>query len=252
METWKNPATIALWISIGLIVVFVLAVSIVFLMRANVQRYAQAKTNESELKFNHSQKLVETQEKERTRIAADLHDGLIGKLMAIRLRNKIGHHADELDQSIEESIITARRISHDLAPPMLEHTDLKDVLADLITPWKAHYKISYVHDVYHEPCSTEIKLHLSRCTQEIMRNTFKHAEATRITIHLQQKKDVISVLIKDNGIGFSPEIKSKGIGLDNLRSRMRTLNGKLELQSNYKEGTSILLSIPILNKQIHA
>ena len=249
METWQSPATIALWISIGLILVFLLSISIVYLVRANIQRYAQAKTKESELKQNHRQELVEvsieTQEQERLRIAADLHDGLIGKLTAIRLKSQLGNLTTEFDSAIEESISLTRQISHNLAPPMLEYTSVYELICEVLDPWKKELDIVFIPTIRSTDCSAEVKLQILRSLQEVLKNTFKHAQAKQVTVSLFQNNNRLVVDISDDGIGFLTDQQPKGIGLANIQARMRRVGGLAHIKSSPGNGTAISLVIPL-------
>lgn len=140
MEKWENSGMIAQGIWIILIFVFILVFSILLLVRENFQRITRVRLEEEKMKLEYQQKLLETnilvQEQERTRIAADIHDILIGKLTVLKIKNEIAYDQKETDDLIKDSISMARRISHDLSLPLIEYKNLSDLISELITPWK--------------------------------------------------------------------------------------------------------------------
>src|SRR5690606_28412729 len=145
MEKWLDPKTIALWIIIVLAVISLLAVSFIRLVRINFRRMVEQRLKESRMQLEHQKQLLETSvvAQERTRIAADLHDSLIGKLTVLRLKNQTQCDIQDIDLLLGESIAEARRISHDLSPPMLDHATLYELLKNTIAPWKEQFKVHF-------------------------------------------------------------------------------------------------------------
>ncbi len=249
MEEWQDPKMIALWFLIVLVFVFLLIIAIVILVRANLKRIIRAKMKASKMELQHQQKLlntsIEVQERERTRIAADLHDALIGNLVAIGLMNKVEHNSADLDGLIQESIETARRISHDLSPPLIEHSALEDLIHDKTMPWEKDNALDFYSDIrYTGEIASEVKIQLIRIVQELMNNIYKHAQATSTTIHLRVTDQLLCLQIKENGKGFDPDQKKAGLGLKNIEMRIQYLKGKYKLKSEEGKGSSILFVIP--------
>ena len=146
MEKWQNPETIAIWIVIAVVFFLVILIFITVLLRAFLKKLVKAKLAESKAETIHQQRLldttIKTQEIERVRIAEDLHDALIGKLMVIKLQQEVHDGASlETLALIKESIRIARRISHDLSPPLLEFTTLSDLLLEVLDPWKERFTL---------------------------------------------------------------------------------------------------------------
>ena len=248
MEEWQDPNVIALWFFIVLTFVFLLTVAIIVLVRSNSKRIVRNKMRESKLALEHKNELlktsIEVQERERDRIAADLHDALIGNLTAIGIMNQVEHKPEDLNKLIQESIQTARRISHDLSPPLLEHTSLSDLIRDKTTPWEQNNTLTYYHDIrYDGKISNETKIQIIRIVQELMNNIYKHAKATKTQIHLRLTPNLLCLNIKDNGKGFNVNTSKHGLGMKNLEMRVHYLNGNYRLKSKKGTGSTALFII---------
>lgn len=245
MEKWIEPKTITLWITIIIVVIFLLVFSFIKLVYLNFKRIVATKLEESKVQLEYQRKLLETaviaQEKERVRIAADLHDSLIGKLTTLRLKNQMQYEYNEIDFLLGESIAEARRISHDLSPPMLEFMTFYDVIDGVIDPWRKNISIEFVHDIRTDIALLDtIKIQFTRILQELITNIYKHAAAENILIHLRLSDRWLALLICDNGCGFDLKTSKKGLGLQNIELRMLYLNGYHRTTSN-KTGTTTLL-----------
>lgn len=250
MEKWENSGMIAQGIWIILIFVFILVFSILLLVRENFQRIARVRLEEEKLKLEHQQKLLETnilvQEQERTRIAADIHDILIGKLTVLKIKNEIAYNQKESDDLIKDSIAMARRISHDLSLPLIEYKNLSDLISELITPWKFIFLINFKRDIRTNSLLSEnVKIQLTRILQELITNMVKHAEARSINIHFRHTDKWLFLKVDDDGKGFDLESSSKGLGLKNIEFRMEYIHGKYKLKSKVGKGTSYIF---ILNQ----
>ena len=118
---------------------------IIFLIRAIFRKIIKAKEKEAATQLAYQKNLLETtiktQELERHRIAADIHDELIGKLTALKMQQEITHNDQKTIEALHQSINIARRISHDLSPPLIEFTLLPDLIKELLDPWEQHVQI---------------------------------------------------------------------------------------------------------------
>lgn len=248
MEKWQDPETLALWFGIVIVFVLLLVTSIIILVRINYEKILKRNTEEATTKIRHQRELLETniqiQEKERDRIAADLHDSLIGKLTAIRLKSQMNDDKKEIDDMMGETIIEARRITHDLSPPLIEHTPINEILQELIKPWKAVYKISNWVDLRADfDLTPRDKIQLTRIFQEILTNITKHAEATQINFHIRQTEGLLVLKLSDNGKGIDVEKVKRGLGLKSIESRVQYIKGKYKVRSIPKKTTSFLFLI---------
>ena len=81
--------------------------------------------------------------------------------------------------------------------------------------------------------------------KESLNNIVKHANASQVYIATQLTDKYLSITIQDNGIGFDTSVTSKGIGLQNMQARVKSLNGKFSISSNTQASTAINIAIPI-------
>jgi len=198
---------------------------------------------------------ITTLEKERSRIAADLHDELGPILSAVKLRiNSLDiseEDQDEIDKTntqIDNLIKRMREISFDLMPVSLTRKGFAVALKKFIdyVGESSNLKINFRY--------TDIKItqaqsiNLYRIVQEIIHNTVKHAQATQLDIELKAEKNMIILSTNDNGKGFDYDVTSKqasGLGLQNLLRRTEMLNGKMYFDSKKEKGTIYSFEIPI-------
>lgn len=199
--------------------------------------------------------VVETETRERKRIARDLHDGLGPVLSAINhyfqafldarpedrepIRNR-------MQQVISESIEEVSRISHNISPTVLENHGLITALNNFISPLSRHSKIEvdFVSSLK-ERLELKKELTLYRCVTELFHNTMKHADATRISLRIETREHAIRVSYSDDGKGFDPERKqSEGMGLGNIRYRIESVGGILKLESIPGKGTRAMIELP--------
>lgn len=247
MEKWLDPQTITLWIIIVLAVITLLAVSFVKLVRINFKRMIETRLNESRLQLEYQRNLLESglivQEQERTRIAADLHDSLISKLTVIRLKNQSEYNSEQIDILLGETLDEARRISHDLSPPMLEFIEAEELLEDIIAPWKKHFQILfYTNITTQETLNQNLKIQIARVLQEALINIHKHSGATHVYVHVRISNKHLMLIIADNGNGFDVNQAKKGIGLKNIELRMHYLRGLHKIKSGAK-GSKVIIAV---------
>lgn len=241
MEEWQKSETIALWLLIGILFLVLLLIFIIVLTRIMFKKTILRKAAEAKLKLEYQQSLlnatIKTQEKERKRIAADLHDALISKLTVLKIK-EINNVSEEL---IDESIEIARRISHDLSPPLIEYSSLTELIQESVDPWKQQMTVYYKMDIRKDINFTnDFKIQFIRVVQEVLTNISKHAKANELHVHLRQSVNGLALIIRDTGVGFLVDKKSKGLGLQNIETRIQYLNGICKLKSEVGKGTTNL------------
>lgn len=235
------------------IAIFLLVTSILtwFILQQRQKRKNQeiiALKREHQIKTLES--LIEGEEKERLRIAKELHDGVNGDLSAIKYKltsmqemsNKIINEAVEM---IDKSCKQVRAISHNLIPPSLESFNLVEASEEYCQNMDATHSqqinFQYIGDNFSIPKNAEINIF--RIIQELVTNSIKHAMATEINVQMSCRKNTIQLTIEDNGKGFDKsEVVTDGIGLKNVQSRIDYLQGTIDLISN-KQGTSYAIEI---------
>jgi two-component system NarL family sensor kinase len=198
--------------------------------------------------------LLEGQEKERTRIINELHDGVGQLLTAIRMRvdalDTDGQMRDEIKAQINETIAEVRRISYNVMPQALVDFGLEAALKGLCENVRKYSSLNidfrYVKEVNHI-LNFEITVSVFRIAQEGLNNIVKHANATQVTLHVLDKEDELYFLLEDNGKGFNENkiANRSGLGLRNIRERARLLNGQAEINSTPDVGTVIEVHIPM-------
>lgn len=246
MEKWQDPKVIGLWIAIIIVLIFTILLFVVSTLYSGYKKMTEANLREAKMQLDHQKKLLDTnlqsQENERKRIAGDLHDSLIGKLTVIRMKNQVAYTATEIDELLGESIAEARRISHDLTPPLIEFLSIEELINQLITPWQQKMHISFYSDVRtDEVLSPQIKIQILRVMQELVTNIIKHAHATQVQVHLRHTHKKLILRVNDNGRGFDPTQLKAGIGLQSLELRMQYLNAIHRIKPVNNKGTTALV-----------
>lgn len=200
--------------------------------------------------------MVAGQEKERQRIANDLHDDLGSLLANVRLHfdalkeNKSSELYSRTDNLISETYQKVRSLSHAKNSGVIaKHGLLKSVqnMADKIS--QANTISIQVFDYeLNERLENNLEITVFRIIQELITNTLKHAEATEIGIHLTNHGDTLNILFEDDGIGFDSEqilSKNKGMGIDSIDKRVDNLNGTMDIDSSKNQGTTFIINIPL-------
>lgn len=206
--------------------------------------------------------MLEGQEKERIKIANDLHDNLGSILATLKLnfqnlyQQKEGINEEEqgmfakTDDLIEEAYQKVRGMAHAKNAGVIGSEGLvpavQNIAKKVSIPNKL--KVQVIPFGMTERLENTLEVTLFRMIQEILTNTIKHAEASEITISLTQDEDSINILIEDNGKGFNPKTinKKEGMGLTNIEKKTEQLNGTFNIDSFEGKGTTIIIDIPLL------
>ena len=203
--------------------------------------------------------MVEAEERERTRIAADLHDGIGQLFTAVRMNLEVlveryvvkqsdaDALADKTMAMVDESCNEVRAIAHQMMPNALMKSGLVAALRDFINKIQSDkLKISIETRGINERLDNNTEAMLYRVIQESVNNVIKHAEASSLDILLLCDEKEITVSIEDNGKGFNTEDKSKftGIGLKNMLSRVAFLKGTVDISSSPGKGTLVAIHLP--------
>ncbi len=216
---------------------------------------------EQQARAEYTLQLIASQEAERTRIAAELHDSLGQNLLLIKNRVQLAlaekrvpvnlrEQLDNISRIASQSIAEARQISHDLHPHQLDHLGLKRALEAMIDAAAAassgmvlERKLDDVDALF----PPDAAMNLYRVVQESLNNILKHSGAKRARIRLERDVHEVQLHIEDDGCGFEsaePIIRGKGLGLKNIVERVRILRGKIKVDSQPGHGTCIQVAIP--------
>lgn len=206
------------------------------------------------------QTIIETEDRERERIARELHDNLGQKLTTASLnfnalKSELNNNPDLFDRMskglghLKDAIKDARDISHNLMPRSIEDfgfvLSVESLITDLNKSTDVHFE--FYHNLKNRRLSNSVGVHLYRITQEAINNVLKYAEAQAVVIQLMVYDDVIIWSVEDDGKGFDrTEVEEgKHFGLDSMKHRTQMLSGSIEINSHIGRGTTIAIEIPV-------
>lgn len=214
-----------------------------------------------------SSRIISAQEEERKRISRDLHDELGQVLTATKINLDMIHAGippslEQLKLRIGDAIglvvsalDSVRRLSFDLRPSMLDDLGLLMAAGKLVSDFKKRsgIDVDFNTEGLEDRLDTKVEVALYRVIQEALTNILKHSEAGKAVINLKQdlEKGVVSLLIEDDGIGFSSHAEpqdrdTKGFGLMGIRERVSLLGGNFRIFSEEGKGTKLFIDIPCL------
>ncbi len=225
---------------------------------------AQLRDSENNLRTLTTQ-LLTAQEQERDRLARELHDELGGSLFTLKLQLRaIQKKALAGDPSVQEDtegmlsyldevVENVRRLSKNLTPYALEDLGLAAALRRLLEEFSKHYHIKQHADLLEglsKLFPPQAKIHVYRIFQELLTNIGKHSRASSLSVTIHRRKDGVSFLLEDDGVGFDVEqvlkapTSKRGLGLCAINERIRMLGGSLNLWSEPGRGTRTSFFIP--------
>lgn len=244
----------------SIVVIGLLALSIIF-----YRRYSRLKANsaaerikslEQEKLLVATQAVLDGETAERTRLARDLHDGLGGMLSVVKLNlndMKQGSTLENTDvqrfnsalKMLDDSIGELRRVSHNMMPDSLSHYGLKAALTDFCNSVMGA-EFNYFGSG--DRLDSKLEVMIYRTVHELVNNVLKHAGATKISVQVVQETDRIAVTVQDDGSGFDTAAETSGTGLKNIRNRVASYNGRIDIYSKLGEGTEVNLEFVIPEK----
>ena len=202
--------------------------------------------------------IIKTQEDERYEIGGELHDNVCQILAASQMSLGMAKHniaagdIPAFDQGREYIMLALdeiRNLSHRLAPAFFDNVSLKEAFQRLFKtfdPARAYKIVLHLEEEiaeYH--INRDIQLNIYRVLQEQLRNIFKYAHATVITVDVYVSNDRLKMKVSDNGVGFNVDTHSTGIGFANMKRRAELFSGKMEIDSFPGKGCSISIEIPL-------
>lgn len=250
------------WQTAVLVTVVVLLVSMVFVFRKNYKnkQYLLKEQLNNAIKDKRIMQIeagIKGEERERTRIARDLHDGVVSEMLAMKLNLEAMErdhyalkHSDEFRNIIfqaEEVTDRLRKAAHNLMPFDLQEQGLIDIVQAFISRID-NYKLQFSFLYYGavpalNQATGKIILMI---TLELIQNILKHARATEALLQFNFFEDNFTITLEDNGIGIGNDYKTKkGMGIANIESNVAALNGLLDIKSSEYTGTTTLIEIPL-------
>jgi signal transduction histidine kinase len=205
----------------------------------------------------------ESRNKEKKRLAQDLHDGVLGRMFGLRLNLDSLNSSTETEavqkrfellnelKTIEQDI---REISHDLnreKQVLINNfvSIVHNLLEEQKTSFEAEVNYTIDNNVNWDKIGNSIKINLYRILQEGLQNINKYANAKNIFVEIKGDEENVYLKIQDDGIGFDVNKKSKGIGMQNMISRTHDCKGIIDINSKKDQGTKIVITIPVEIKQ---
>ncbi|MFN4147114.1 MAG: sensor histidine kinase [Runella sp.] len=234
---------------------------VVYYQRKQIEQQIRVKEMEAEFQRKLLEVSMASTEAERRRIAQDLHDDIGALLSVTKLtfnalygylvsREQAELLAQQVRESLDETISHVRRISRELVPTTLERFGLPAALQEFAAKSGTNHTLRITFgctgdDNYRlEP---KIELMLYRIAQELINNALKHSDATNIHIQLSLPPNDLALLVEDNGRGFDFEQVQKhpspGLGLDSIEGRLRIINGKIEYETAPQKGCRAVVKL---------
>lgn len=204
-------------------------------------------------------------EKERKRVARELHDSVsqdlfAGMMMVSALEKQVELKKINLEQVSSQLTIISTAISEaqnemralllHLRPLALEDKTLRQGIMHLVSDLETKVKAKIVTDVDNVYFNRNIEDNIFRMIQEIISNILRHAQANQILIFLKKKNHEVIIRIEDNGIGFDPKQENnRSYGLNNIKERAISIGGSCKIVSLKNKGTSVIIKIPIIESK---
>jgi two-component system NarL family sensor kinase len=222
------------------------------------KKNVQELLDKQEIRFNQAR--IDGQDKERKRIAKDLHDGLGSLLSMVKVYYK--SIEDEIETNnisskkqyqkanelLDKACDEVRKISQEIHSGILAKFGLIAALEDLVATVNdsKQLRVEFNTHSIDDRLNNVIETNVFRIIQELMNNILKHASASEVNIQLLQNDAILNVVIEDNGRGFKYDSRnSEGMGLRNIKSRVDKLSGDIYFDSILGNGTTITLNLPL-------
>lgn len=247
-------------IKLSALLFIVIIVTVLGFFIYKISQESKIALNLARLEKERFKAVIEAQEKERKRIAGDLHDSVgqmlsLSKLHLSEIIDSSGNldllHGQLIERSvqiIDEACQEVRNISHNLMPGPLIRLGLNSAIKDLVRQINASRRmlVTYSSNFETDRLDESVEISIYRIIQEIFNNIFKHSDATEVDMVLnRQNRNRVKLIVRDNGKGFDTEkIKSSsGIGWKNIQSRLLMTNGIMKVDSTPDQGTVISIDV---------
>lgn len=252
----------------NIIIVSILGISgllflagIMYFKKKKIEQQATLDAEIANQKELRTKAIMEAEEKERRRIAQDLHDGVgqllsAAKLNLSNLETKINVNSEEEKTAVQnaiklvdDSVKEVRTVSHNMMPNTLIKLGLASAVREFITKLGSSPSLKVDLEIVglDKRLDNQIETVLYRVIQELINNIIKHAKASHISIQLIRHDTELSVMIEDNGVGFNVDTlqENNGIGIKGIQTRVDFLNGSVHFDSVLGRGTTVIMDIPL-------
>lgn len=247
---------------IGTLLLFLMGGALLTFFFFSRKKIVEKELEKKTLEVNHQKEMISsiivTQEKERKRIAQDLHDDISAKLNVINLNANLLKDGelkpeeytfvnDAILKATDKTLESARKIAHNLLPPILDKFGLKEAIEELADSFSNSRKIAIDYNLeYPKAFLTKAKeLHFFRIIQELINNSVRHGKAKNSQLIFKTENNNLLFTYTDDGIGFnvSDQKHQKGLGMKNIESRVTLLAGNYSITSKPNQGFSIEIII---------
>jgi len=239
-------------ISLGGVLLGGLALGFMYRTRIQLKQNAELEATRAALRESQLQAVISSQEEERKRFAADLHDGLGQMISAVRL----GLSKENVDKNsvvyalslLNDMNAEIRDIAFNLMPQVLMKSGLDEALKEFATRINRSGGVTISVQTYdlNRDLPSEHRIALYRISQEWVNNVIKYSGATSISIQVVQHPQELVLTIEDNGRGFNSAtlMQSEGNGWKNINSRLHLIKGELEIDSQEgRTGTTLIITV---------
>ena len=204
-----------------------------------------------------SGQLIEAQEKERSRIARDLHDDICQRLVLLSMEieqtkhspNDASKNLEEIRKHCSEIANDVQSLSHELHSSKLDYLGVVAAIRGVCSEFSKQHKVSIAFTDSNVPghLSKEVSLCLFRVAQEALHNAVKYSGTNQFTVRISGSADELELEVRDEGTGFdvAEAKKNRGLGLRSMQERLHLVHGRLTVESKPGKGTSILAVVPL-------
>jgi len=263
METtfFTPDNTPALIVLAGIFLMLTMGITLLLFFFFSKKKIMQKELEKKDIELQHSKELlvatIATQEKERKRIAQDLHDDISSKLNVVSLNchllsiqgveaEKQGEILGSIIELSSKALENSRRIAHNLFPPVFDKFGLHAAIEELCSEFNSlgNVAVDYKSNINFDNAHKERHMHIFRILQELLNNSIRHGKATKMSILFENEEGRTVCHYKDNGKGFDVNaIKQQaGLGMKNIQSRIDHLKGNLSTESIKGHGTTTIFS----------
>lgn len=219
--------------------------------RKETERLSEVASLQQATELSNLRSMIDGQEKERKRVAKDLHDGLGGLLATVKARlSAETSTSPEANRLIDRACTEVRRIAHNMMPQTLALSGLSGSVQDIVAQLNQR-GLDTELEIVGQPdlrLDDEGQAMLLRIIQELTHNVVKHAKASKLFLQLLDQPQQLMLTVEDDGKGFNLEHhlnKNDGIGLANIANRVAYLNGAIQYDSSPGHGTTVTLTLPL-------
>jgi two-component system sensor histidine kinase DegS len=208
-------------------------------------------------------------DEERTRIACEIHDGLVQTLVGVNLKmervrelvledpNKCLTMMNQTKGELKHAIQEAREVVYNLRPGQYDHMALIPALSNYLTLYEREHRIGTTFEGKGDESQLDpkAKVFVFRMVQEALSNVVKHAKATKVVVKVHLNKDLLEAKVSDDGQGFNLQKESQNpekwdhFGIRSMKERARMLGGEVQWVSKSRSGTTVNISVPLATKE---